>query len=130
MSWRPPGKRLTKCSFIMQNLLPVQTPLGSNTTELQERANDKKLSHTHDTYSGVLRVESELTFLHQGSYMKPFLVLFFFFFFLLWPIPIYPGVDHLHNLYQTGMHAKAKYTQFEDCLHCLPPLKGRILLVW
>ena len=26
------------------------------------------------------------------------------------PVPIYPGVDHLHGLYQSGMHAKARYT--------------------
>ena len=74
MSWRPPGKWLTKCSFIMQNLLPAQTPLGSNTTELRDRANDKRLSRTRDACSGVLGVESGLAPVQQGSDMKPFLV--------------------------------------------------------
>ena len=125
-----PGKWLTKCSFIMQNLLPAQTPWGSNTTELRERAHDKKLGLTHDTYSGVLGVQSGFTPLQQGSDMEPFLVSFFFPFFPYGPVPIYPGGDHLHGLYQSGMHAKAKYTQFRGCLHCLPPLEGGILLVW
>lgn len=33
-----------------------------------------------------------------------------FFLFPYGPVPIYPGVDHLHGLYQSGMHAKARYT--------------------
>lgn len=48
-------------------------------------------------------MESELTFLHQDSYVKLFLGLFFFF---LWPVPIYPGADHLHYLHRSSINAK------------------------
>ena len=42
-------------------------------------------------------------FLASGFLNK---ALFSFVLFWLWPVPIYPGVDYLHYLHQSGINAK------------------------
>lgn len=68
----------------MQNLLPGQVSLGINDywgLRLGQWQRVKSQKCSRGIYYGVFRVESDLTSLYQGSYMKLFLVAFSLFSF-------------------------------------------------
>lgn len=79
MSWRPQESGLLSVRFIMQNLLPAQTPLGSNAPEREEdQAKDYAAPVTPVLGFWEWKVDSPLCsrFRHEATVVLPFLLSF------------------------------------------------------